>query len=73
MVPEVDPRSDRIVKIPHALFSRCDALQEAVANDPDIGPLLGRISVVAVVRLALMEGLRVLDQRYAEEGDTNAR
>jgi hypothetical protein len=72
MAPE-DPRADRLVKIPYALFRRCDALQDAVGADPDVGPLLGRISVVAVIRVALFEGLQVLERRYSEEGDTNAR
>ena len=68
----MDPRADRLVKIPYALFERCDALQDAVGADPNLGPLLGRMSVVAVVRVALFEGLQVLERRYTEGGD-NAR
>ena len=64
-----DPRADRLVKIPYALFKRADSLQDAVGADPNLGPLLGRMSVVDVVRLALFEGLQVLERRYGLRGD----
>ena len=69
-----EPRADRMrmIKIPHALFERCNSLQETLASDPNIGPMLGRMSVVAVVRVALIEGLQVLEERYGVGAD-NAR
>jgi len=48
---------------PHTV-RRAAALIGSVREDPKVGPLITRMSVAAVIRLAAVEGLEVLEARY---------
>lgn len=51
------------VKLPPELIARADALLPALRNDPELGPMMGRKSRAAVIRLALIRGLGSLETR----------
>lgn len=61
----------RVVRIPLALMARADRLVPKLPNDPVHGPVV-RASSAAVVRIALMRGLDVLEQEWGvtEEADS---
>jgi hypothetical protein len=52
--------------LPADLLQRIDALVPLVAGDTDIATLLGGVTRSAVVRYALLEGVKVLEKRYRE-------
>ncbi len=53
------------VKLPPELIARADALLPALRTDPELGPMMGRKSRAAVIRLALIRGLASLETRAA--------
>lgn len=61
------------MRLPVDLVARVDALLPAVARDSDTATLLGGVSRSALLRLVIVEGMRVLDElRYkvaAKPGD----
>lgn len=46
------------------MLDRLDALVPVIAADSDAATLLGGVSRSSVTRLALVEGVRVLERRY---------
>jgi hypothetical protein len=52
------------------IIERLDALQPKIAADSDTATLLGGVSRSSVTRLALVEGVRVLEKRYGKTGST---
>jgi len=54
------------LRLPADLLQRIDALVPLVAGDTDIATLLGGVTRSAVVRYALLEGVKVLEKRYRE-------
>ena len=72
------PKTDRATKVAKLgespvtlrlgadIVGRLDALLEKVAADSDTATLLGGVSRSSVVRLALLEGVRVLERRYGK-------
>lgn len=56
------------VKLPRELLDRADALIPALRADPELAPLLGRVSRTAVVRVALMRGLAELERAAKRRG-----
>lgn len=54
------------LRLPVDLVARVDALLPAVARDSDTATLLGGVSRSAVLRLVIVEGMRVLELRYRE-------
>ncbi len=54
----------KTIRVDPGLWARAAALQEAISEDPEVRVYVGRMSVAAVCRVALLEGLRVLEQRY---------
>lgn len=61
------------LRVPPEVAERADDLKSRI-HGPMITALTGgRVSRSMVLRLALIEGLQVLERRYSEEGDTNAR
>lgn len=53
------------IRIPEDLLGRADALQVAIAKDPALRAM-GRITRTAVLRLAILHGLEVLEQQYSQ-------
>jgi hypothetical protein len=57
------------IRIPGELLERTDVLGRRILADPETSFLLGRmggkVSRSAVLRLALLEGLKALEARYA--------
>jgi hypothetical protein len=54
------------LRLPVDLVARVDALLPAVARDSDTATLLGGVSRSALLRLVIVEGMRVLEARYRE-------
>jgi hypothetical protein len=54
------------LRLPVDLVARVDALLPAVARDSDTATLLGGVSRSALLRLVIVEGMRVLELRYRE-------
>ena len=54
------------LRLPVDLVARVDALLPAVARDSDTATLLGGVSRSALLRLIIVEGMRVLELRYRE-------
>jgi hypothetical protein len=54
------------LRLPADLLQRIDALVPLVAGDTDVATLLGGVTRSAVVRYALLEGVKVLEKRYRE-------
>lgn len=52
------------LRVPPELFERADALIEAVQRDPEMRAMIGRMSASAILRIALVHGLRALERRY---------
>ena len=52
------------LRLPVDLVARVDALLPAVARDSDTATLLGGVSRCALLRLVIVEGMRVLEARY---------
>ena len=53
-----------VLRLPPDLVARIDALMPAVRADTTTATLLGRLSRSALYRLAMLEGLKVLERRY---------
>ncbi len=53
-----------VLRLPRELTARIDALAPAVAADATTAALMGRLSRGALYRLVVIEGLKVLEQRY---------
>lgn len=52
------------LRLPAEIVARLDALQEPLAADAETAMLLGGVSRSAAIRLAIVEGLRVVEARY---------
>lgn len=65
--PENDGTVITNVRVPKELLDRVDALLPRVRADPELRILLGRVSRASVVKLALVEGLRVLARKLPRE------
>lgn len=52
------------IRIPQELLDRAEALVAPMDSDPAMS--WGRVSRAAVIRAALAEGLRVLEERYSQ-------
>lgn len=52
------------LRLPVDLVARVDALLALVAQDSDTATLLGGVSRSAVLRLVIVEGMRMLERRY---------
>ena len=52
------------LRLPTDILERLDAVAPAIGKDSDTAALLGGVSRSSVVRLAIVEGLRVLERRY---------
>jgi hypothetical protein len=57
------------LRLPADIVGRIDALVPAVARDSDTATLLGGVSRSAVLRLVVVEGVRVLEGRYGRAGE----
>jgi len=53
------------LRIPAELLERIDALLPKVAADSDTATMLGGVTRSAVVRYALLEGVKGLERRHA--------
>lgn len=56
------------LRIPVDLLERIDALVPKVAADSNVATMLGGVSRSAVVRYALIEGIKKLETRHARRG-----
>jgi hypothetical protein len=54
------------LRLPAELLERIDALVPKVAADSDVATMLGGVSKSAVIRYALLEGVKVLEKRHGE-------
>lgn len=55
---------DRVImRVPEGTNQRADALIEAISNDPKTEGF-GKVTRSTVLRLAVIEGLKVLEKRY---------
>lgn len=54
----------KAIRVDPGTLARCEALMEPVGQDPEVRAVVTRLSVSAVARLALLEGLRVLEARH---------
>jgi len=52
------------IRLPGELLARLDALVPKIAADTDTAIVLGRISRSSVLRLAVLEGVKVLERRH---------
>ncbi len=52
------------MRVPADLLARGDALVPKVAADTDLATTMGRVTRSAVLRLALLEGVKTLERRY---------
>jgi hypothetical protein len=52
-------------RLPEEFVARLEALIPAVAADPDYATL-GRVSTSLVYRVALLEGVKILEARYSK-------
>lgn len=57
------------LRLPAELLERIDALMPMVAGDSDTATMLGGVTRSAVIRYALLEGVRLLERRYRKVGD----
>lgn len=53
------------LRLPAELLKRLDALVPLVADDSDTATMLGGVSRSAVLRFAMLEGVKALEKRYA--------
>jgi hypothetical protein len=60
--------SSKKVRVDAALWERAATLQDVIAADPEMRVYIGRMSVNAICRVALLEGLKVLERRYLKGG-----
>ena len=51
-----------------ATMMRVDALVPSVADDSDVATMLGGVTRSAVLRYALLEGVKILEKRYRDGG-----
>jgi hypothetical protein len=56
------------LRLPTDLLKRIDALMPLVAADSDTATMLGGVSRSAVLRYALLEGVKTLEKRYRDGG-----
>ena len=57
-----------VVRVPVDVIARVDAMRDVLVGNSEVAILLGRAGEItrsAVVRLAVVEGLRVLERKYA--------
>jgi hypothetical protein len=54
------------LRLPAELLKRIDALVPQVAADSDVATMLGGVSRSAVIRYALLEGVKALERRHRE-------
>lgn len=54
------------VRLPPKLLKRADALAAKLQKDPEVR-MLGRVSRSAVLRLAVLKGLQVLEAEYSSK------
>ena len=54
----------KAIRVDPATLQRCEALLDAVGRDHHFRALGARLSVSAVARVALLEGLELLEYRY---------
>ncbi len=52
------------MRVPGDLLQRGDDLVERVAADAELAAVMGRVSRSAILRLALFQGMKVLERRY---------
>ena len=57
------------VRVPKELLDRVDALVPRVLAKAELRVLLGRVSRASVVKLALVEGLKVLERKLPPAED----
>ncbi len=61
-----------VIKLPKSLLARADALKAKVAGNPEF-QAIGRITRNAILRLAMVRGLEVLEEEYAaDQADVDA-
>jgi hypothetical protein len=60
------------LRLPRDVHERAAALVERLAEDPELRAL-GRMSKTAVLRLAVLHGLEVLEQRARDKAKVNAK
>jgi hypothetical protein len=56
------------LRLPAELLRRIDALVPVVSEDSDTATMLGGVSRSAVLRYALLEGVKSLERHYWEGG-----
>jgi len=54
------------IRLQPSTIERLDALVPKIATDADVEAVMGKVQRSVVLRLALLEGLRVLERRYDE-------
>lgn len=69
MTPPV-PDLSMSLRIPVDALSRADRLAERLAADPRVAALAGKPSRAAVLRLAIVRGLEVLEAEHPEPPPT---
>lgn len=63
-MPQITPGI--VINLPDAILSRLDTLVERLANDDYIQALVpGALDRATIIRIAIVEGLRVLESRVA--------
>jgi hypothetical protein len=61
------------VRLPVDLVARVDALLPAVARDSDTATLLGGVLRSGLLRLVIVEGMRLLEPRYRKSDTPSDR
>lgn len=70
--PKRPHKTDRLtespiaLRLPADLLARVDGLVDPVAADADTATLLGGVTRSAVLRYALLEGVKTLERRYSK-------
>jgi anti-sigma factor RsiW len=60
------------LRLPREVHTRAEALAQLLAEDPELRAL-GRMSKTAVLRLAVLHGLEVLEQRARDKAKTKTK
>jgi hypothetical protein len=60
-----------VIRLPDSILTRADALKPWLSRTPEI-QMMGRLTRNAVLRLAILKGLEILEQQYRRRPDEGA-